>query len=78
MGIKYLIILSSKYILVNTYVLKKSEGVSPAGYRDNFKRPLSNIRHAYAQILSKVQLFREGHKNLRNLPRGFDIYLSKP
>ena len=28
----------------------------------------------------KVQLFWEGHKNLRNLPHGFDIYLvtSKP
>ena len=24
---------------------------------------------------SKVQVFWEGHKNLRNLPRGFDIYL---
>ena len=23
----------------------------------------------------KVQLFWEGHKNLRNLPHGFDIYL---
>ena len=23
----------------------------------------------------KVQIFWEGHKNLRNLPRGFDIYL---
>ena len=23
----------------------------------------------------KVQLLREGHKNLRNLPHGFDIYL---
>ena len=26
---------------------------------------------------SKVQLFCEGHKNLRNLPYGFDIYFSK-
>ena len=25
--------------------------------------------------LIKVQLFWEGHKNLRNLPHGFDIYL---
>ena len=26
-------------------------------------------------ILGKVQLFWEGHKNLRNLPRSLDIYL---
>jgi hypothetical protein len=24
--------------------------------------------------LSKVQLFWEGHKNLHNLPHGFDVY----
>ena len=27
------------------------------------------------EISFKVQLFWEGHKNLRNLPYGFDIYL---
>ena len=25
----------------------------------------------------KVQLFREGHRNLRNIPQGLDIYLVK-
>ena len=29
----------------------------------------------YLEDAGKVQLFSEGHKNLRNLPYGFDIYL---
>ena len=30
----------------------------------------------YDQILFKVQLFWEGHKNVRNRPYGFEIYLA--
>ena len=29
------------------------------------------------RLLIKVQIFWEGHKHLRNLPHGFDIYLVK-
>ena len=33
---------------------------------------LYNVSTMY--IIHKVQLFREGHKNLRNCPYGFDVY----
>ena len=35
---------------------------------------LKNLQSQYFQSL-KVQLFSEGHKNVRNRPYGFEIYL---
>ena len=38
---------------------------------------LSIVRRTSLEVCTsgKVQLFWEGHKNLHNLPHGFDIYL---
>ena len=33
------------------------------------------MRMAQVDLAAKAQLFWEGHKNLGNLPHGFDIYL---
>ena len=43
------------------------------------KRPLKfdEISKLYLKLLSKVQLFSEGHKNVRNHPYGFEIYWRK-
>ena len=36
-----------------------------------------NCLYLQINILDKVQLFREGHKNLANISHGLDIYLVK-
>ena len=42
-------------------------------YRENDPIPRNNIGGKVSK--GKVQLFWEGHKNLRNLPHGLYIYL---
>ena len=35
----------------------------------------SSVYFDFVNLKGKVQLFWEGHKNLHNLPHGFEIYL---
>ena len=42
---------------------------------DSFCMNLIEWMFIYCIYVSKVQLFWEGHKNLRNRPYGFEIYL---
>ena len=49
---------------------------SPLEVPQKYLKLYPNIKNtARRKFSGKVQLFWEGHKNLRNLPHGFDIYL---
>ena len=59
---------------LTTWVEKNSEVNDHSYFPDLFSLHFRKIKNkSYLYFDGKVQLFWEGHKNLRKLPHGFDV-----